>query len=82
MIPCHKVLLSAGQSPVELHAQNGDVEPVSYRSVSPMRVTSRIRELFLRCLKDVIRRRRIPFNISIVNDAMRKVCTLSGASLA
>ena len=41
--------------------------------MSPMRITSRIRELFLRCLKDVIRRRRIPFNISIVNDAMRKV---------
>lgn len=41
-----------------------------------MRITSRIRDLFLRCLKDVIRRRRIPFNISIVNDAMRKVCPL------
>ena len=46
---------------------------MSRRSLSPLRITSRIRELFLRSLKELIRRRRLPFNISIVNDGMRKV---------
>ena len=68
---------AAPSSPRALFNRGG----MSCRSLSPLRITSRIRDLFLRSLKELIRRRRLPFNISIVNDGMRKVRHLSQHTL-